>query len=185
MSYQAPVLTSDRLRLREPAPADLPAFHALRSDLEMMRWLGGAPDTEEAAWHRLLRYVGHWRCFGYGFFLIEDLASGTVIGELGLAHFRRGFGADFDAVPEAGWALGTAAQGRGYGVEALQKVLAWADERFPHTVCMIDPANTPSLKLAARVGYRPFAERPYHGSPRVLLERNSSVHARPGSEPRP
>lgn len=171
-TFTAPILTSERLRLREPAPADLSGFLALRSDPAVMRWLGGAPDTEEGAWHRLMRYIGHWRCFGYGFFLVEEVSTGALIGELGLAQFHRGLGRAFDAAPEAGWMLAAQVQGRGYATEALGLLLGWADERFPQTVCMIDPVNLPSLKLADRLGYRAFGEGAYHGGRRTLLRRD-------------
>jgi hypothetical protein len=36
---------------------------------------------------------------------------------------------------------------------------------------MISPDNAPSHALAARVGYRPYAETLYKGSSVVLLER--------------
>jgi hypothetical protein len=38
---------------------------------------------------------------------------------------------------------------------------------------MISPDNAPSHALAARVGYTPYVETTYKGSPVVLLERVS------------
>ena len=38
---------------------------------------------------------------------------------------------------------------------------------------MIDPDNGPSHALARRVGYVPYAEAIYKGSPVVLLERRT------------
>jgi RimJ/RimL family protein N-acetyltransferase len=55
----------------------------------------------------------------------------------------------------------------------VSAALAWCDDtlKAPRTVCMISPDNAPSHALAARVGYRPYAETLYKGSSVVLLER--------------
>ena len=40
---------------------------------------------------------------------------------------------------------------------------------------MISPDNPPSVKLAERVGYRPYAEADYKGSTVTLFERPRTV----------
>lgn len=40
---------------------------------------------------------------------------------------------------------------------------------------MISPDNGPSVKLAERVGYRPYAEADYKGSSVTLFERPRAV----------
>ena len=83
---------------------------------------------------------------------------GFFIGEAGLARFARGLGPAFDDAPEAGWVLASPAQGQGFGTEAVAALHDWADRTLaaPRTVCMITPANAPSLRLAARFGYARF-----------------------------
>jgi len=86
--------------------------------------------------------------------------------------YRRIMNPAFDA-PELGWGVAPRFQGKGLAFEALSASLAWCDETLntPRTVCMISPDNAPSHALAARVGYRRYAETLYKGSPVVLLER--------------
>jgi RimJ/RimL family protein N-acetyltransferase len=47
----------------------------------------------------------------------------------------------------------------------------------PRTVCVIHPANAPSLRLAERLGYIRFAETWYKGRDAVLLERQAKTSA--------
>ena len=51
----------------------------------------------EGAWARLLRLVGHRTVFGFAPWLAWERSSGRLVGEVGLARFHRGLGADFDA----------------------------------------------------------------------------------------
>jgi RimJ/RimL family protein N-acetyltransferase len=75
--------------------------------------------------------------------------------------------------PEAGWVLAPHCHGRGYASEAAGAALAWGDGYFPRprTVCLIDEANEPSLRLAVKLGYHEYAHTELGGTPVVLLER--------------
>jgi len=129
--------------------------------------------TPEEGWNRLLRYIGHWAAFGYGMFAVMERASGMLVGDVGLADFHRGLGADFDPYPEAAWVLDASVQGRGMAAEAMGAVLNWARGRVggDRTVCVIDERNDPSLRLAGRLGYVPFRETLFRGRDAVLLSR--------------
>jgi RimJ/RimL family protein N-acetyltransferase len=65
------------------------------------------------------------------------------------------------------------AHGQGFAGEAVTAVLAWADGvlRAPRTVCIIDPDNAASLRVAARAGFREVTRTTYKGGPTVLFER--------------
>ena len=64
----------------------------------------------------------------------------------------------------------------GVAREAAEAIFAWADGvlRADRTVCLIDPDNRPSLALAAKLGFEPFADTHYKGKPSTLLERRRS-----------
>ena len=57
--------------------------------------------------------------------------------------------------------------------EALEAALAWADAhlRAARTLCMISPDNLASVRLAERVGYRPYRRTTYRDEPVQLFER--------------
>ena len=112
---------------------------------------------------RLLRYAGLWTLLGYGFWVIEEKASGRVLGDIGYMDMKRGLTPSLDGMPEIGWALASDAQGRGYASEALAAVLAWGDAHFgAHRVaCIIAAENAPSIRLAMKAGFR-FAHEAAH-----------------------
>jgi RimJ/RimL family protein N-acetyltransferase len=174
MPDQTPTLITERLVLRAHRREDFDACLALWTDPHTVRFIGdGTVQGAQAIWFRLLRYGGMWPMQGYGFWVFEDKATGAYLGEGGLMDARRDL-PGLDGLPEAGWALLPEAGGRGLATEAMTAVLAWADHALPDTPrigAIIDPANAPSFKVAAKLGFAEVA-RPYlGGSPIVLLHR--------------
>lgn len=167
-----PVIETGRLRLRAHRPDDFDACAAMWASPEVTRFTGGRPFTPEESWARLLRFHGHWVWFGYGFWAIEDRATGVFAGHLGFAEFRRAVDPPV-TLPEAGWSLAPAFHGRGYATEALTAALVWADAGLPGhgTQCIIDPDNAPSIRVAERCGYRRIARAQYKNGPTTLFER--------------
>ncbi len=154
-----PVIETARLKLRGYCATDFETASAIWSDEAVFRFLG-RPFTREEVWTRLLRYVGHWQMLGYGFWAIEEKASGSFIGEGGICDFRRDITwpdcvSAADATHEIGWALGAAHHGRGLATEAVAAMAAWADRHFggARTICIINPVNVPSLRVAEKCGY--------------------------------
>jgi RimJ/RimL family protein N-acetyltransferase len=109
----------------------------------------------------------------FGFWAIEEKATGTFIGELGFAEFEREMEPRLDA-PEAGWVLSPRFHGQGYAEEALAAALAWADTRFPATACLIQPENVASIRLGEKCGYVESARTVYKGSPTLVLHRGAN-----------
>ncbi|MEN3793149.1 GNAT family N-acetyltransferase [Fulvimarina sp. MAC3] len=173
------IIETDRLILRAHTLADLPHVHRLGTDPEIFRFTGNdKPSTEEESWRRLLFYIGHWSALGFGMFAMTDRKTGTFLGETGIKRFNRGIGPHFDPYPEAAWRLLPFAQGKGYAAEAVTAVHDWFSARCtePKTVCMINFENAPSLKLAEKLGYRPFGEADYKDERLMLLERPLPSH---------
>ena len=166
-----PILTTPRLILRAHTADDFAACCILWADPDVTRFIGGRPSTSDESWRRILAYAGHWQLLGYGYFLVTERETGAVVGEFGLADFRRNLVPPFGDTPEAGWVMLPQYHGRGLAHEALSAVLAWADQAMPRTVCMIHPENTPSLKLAAKLGYTEYARGQYGEHTPILLER--------------
>jgi RimJ/RimL family protein N-acetyltransferase len=140
------------------------------ADPAITRFISGRAFSREEVWARLLRYAGHWLWMDYGFWALEDKATGAFAGELGLAEFEREMDPKLDT-PEAGWVLAKQFHGRGYGSEALGAVLAWADVRTPATTCLIHPENRASLRLAEKYGYQAVRQTVYKEQPTVILRR--------------
>jgi RimJ/RimL family protein N-acetyltransferase len=168
-----PVLETERLRLRGHRADDFEASAAMWADPRVTQHIGGRPSTREESWRRFMGFPGHWVLMGYGYWLIEEKASGAYVGDGGFATFHRELGDySFDA-PEQGWALTPAMHGKGYATEAAQAMLRWAEQHFRRTdfVCMIAPENAPSLRVAEKLGYRAYARTDYRGEPSILFRR--------------
>src|SRR4051794_241975 len=91
---------------------DFAACAAMWTDPEVTRHIGGRAFSAEESWAKLMRYVGHWALLGYGFWVIEERASGRFAGEAGFADFRRDIRPSLDDTPEIGWVLAPWAHGR-------------------------------------------------------------------------
>ncbi len=167
-----PIIETERLRLRGQNMADFEASAAMWADEGVTRFIGGKPSTREEAWARFQRYPGHWALLGYGFWLIEDKASGRFVGEGGFGEFKRELDPPFEA-PEQGWALAPSAHGQGYASEAVAAMLAWGESHFRRRdfVCMIAPDNAPSLRVAEKAGYSEYTRTTYKSAPTILLRR--------------
>jgi RimJ/RimL family protein N-acetyltransferase len=168
-----PQIETERLRLRAHRLEDFDASFAMWSDPAVTRYIGGKPSSEQQTWSRLVGYVGHWALLGFGYWALEEKATKTFIGELGFADFHRDIDASMKGVPELGWALASSAHGKGYATEAVRAAVAWGDSRFgaTRTVCMIDPENLASIRVAQKCGFAEFKRTLFHEHPTIFFER--------------
>lgn len=166
-----PILETARTILRAHALDDFDAYALMWADPIVCRFIGGKARTREESWMRFLRHAGLWSLIGYGYWAIEDKATGRFIGEAGFHDMKRDIKPSLEGIPEAGWALVPEAHGKGIAGEVVARMVAWADETFGKTVCIIDPENDPSLKVAGRAGYVEVLRTTYHNEPTILFER--------------
>ena len=76
-------LTTARLVLRPHAIADEALYRAFwGADVPQIEGVVSiAPLDPELTFARLLRFLGHWSAFGFGPFVVEELATGRIVGE--------------------------------------------------------------------------------------------------------
>ena len=167
-----PVLTTERLILTPVALTDFDDLKDIWNDEGFTRAITGRALTQEEVWFRLLRDLGHWQAMGRGNWSMRSCDTGAYVGSVGVLNYLRDLDPPFGA-PELGWGVGSAFQGQGLAREGLEAALAWTDTvlQAPSTVCMISPENSPSLKLAQRVGYQPYGDGVYKDHVVQLLER--------------
>ena len=168
-----PVIETARLRLRSHKLSDFEACVSLWADPVVTRYISGRAFTGEEVWARILRYAGHWAWLGYGFWAIEERASGRFVGEAGFADFHRDMEPSLHGIPEAGWVLTPSAHGLGYATEAVNGFVSWGDFRFAGapTGCLIHPENLASIRVAEKAGYRERTRTEYKGEPTVVFQR--------------
>ncbi len=171
---QIPVLETERLQLRAHRLEDFAHSAAMWADARITEHIGGKPQSEEESWTRFLRYAGHWSVMGFGYWMVEEKASGNFLGEVGFADYKREIQPSLKGVPEIGWVLAVHAHGQGFATEAVRAAVAWGDEHFPakRTACIIAPENLPSIRVAEKCGYREFQRTTYKGNPALMFERS-------------
>lgn len=170
---EIPVIDTPRLRLRGHYPSDLGPSVAMWQQPAFYQHLAGKPLPEEEVWTKMLRHLGVWYLYGYGFWAIEEKATGHFIGAVGFGEWQRDITPSLKGFPEVGWVLAPHTHGQGYALEAAQAALTWGDAHLPvaRTVCLVDVGNLASLRLAAKVGYQEIARVLYKGIAVVMLER--------------
>src|SRR5947209_1697397 len=171
-----PVLETPRLTMRGHRIDDFNPLCAMWADPIVTRHIGGKPFTREESWARLLRYAGHWALLGFGFWAVEEKATGSFVGEVGFADFKRDIEPALEEVPETGWAFSSHVHGKGYAAEAVSAALVWGELHLKskQTKCVIHPDNVASLRVAAKCGYREQRRTTYKGQPAILFSREHS-----------
>ncbi|MDN3918900.1 GNAT family N-acetyltransferase [Roseateles violae] len=144
------ILRTERLRLRQFTPADADFMLALVNDPDWHRNINdpGVRDREQAlAWMETRLFEPYQR-LGHGFWAVERLSDGQLIGMCGL--FKR------DSLPEVdvGYALAAPFRGQGYAREAAGACLAYGREQLGlrRILAIIAPDNTPSARVLESIG---------------------------------
>ncbi len=182
-SHSSPVIETARLLLRPPVIGDFDDLFRLWTTPEVFRFISGKPSTREESWGRLLRYIGHWTAFGFGFFGAVEKASGRYVGECGLMDFQREISPLLDDSAEAGWVFSPQASGRGLATEAMSAIVNWYGERpdAKPLACIIAPENTASIGVAKKLGFVLESEARYRGETTLLFRRPLTSFPMPAS----
>ncbi len=170
---EAPVIETERLRLRGFRASDLDAQAAAMADPAMVVHLGGSPFSREDTWRKILASPGLWALLGYGYWVVERRDDGAYLGQVGFADFKRDMAPGIEGLPEMGWIMAPQAQGRGYATEAALAALAWADQApgGGEIVAIIGHANAASIRIAEKGGFTGREEAVYKGEPILLFRR--------------
>jgi RimJ/RimL family protein N-acetyltransferase len=145
------VLTTDRLLLRPWRDADREPFGAMSTDPEVMEFFP-IPLTREESDAFVDRTEQGFAERGWGWFAIEERASGAFVGVSGLAPVR--FEAHFTPAIEIGWRLARSAWGKGFATEAARASVRFAFDELglDEVVAFADAENARSLAVMRRLG---------------------------------
>lgn len=162
-------LTTDRLRLRPPAVADLDFFNDLYGDSDVMKYIppNGKPSSPVEAGERLERLLDHWRKHGYGMFLIEIKNDGLPAGYCGLRYME-----GIDKV-ELGYIISRQYWGEGVASEAASACIQYARNilKTDELISVTSPENMASQKILTRLGFKrtPDLDGIYHGMEHIFF----------------
>jgi RimJ/RimL family protein N-acetyltransferase len=142
-----PTLETERLILRPPADTDLDGWAEMMADPAAARFIGGVQPRSNA-WRIMATMAGAWSLNGFSMFSVIEKSSGRWFGRIG-PWVPEGWPGT-----EIGWGLRPSAWGQGYAFEAAVATIDWAVDHLGWTdiIHCIDPDNTPSQKLALRLG---------------------------------
>ena len=144
--------TYGRISLRRLRLADLPTFQAYRQDANVGRYQNWEPvcDRDAAQFITDMSSValfpqGQWIQLG-----IADRRSNRLIGDLGIC-----VASDRESA-EIGFTLASAAQGQGFGTDAVKAAiqLTFDHATVAQILAVTDARNVPAQRLLERVGMR-------------------------------
>jgi ribosomal-protein-alanine N-acetyltransferase len=145
-------IETERLRLRpfHDDASDLDALLAVLGDERSMRYYP-APFDRAGARGWIERQLERYERDGFGLLVIEDRATGELIGDCGPTAQE----ADGEWFVELGWHVLRARQGQGVATEAgaacRDATLASLDT--PFLISLIRPENRPSRRVAEKLGF--------------------------------
>lgn len=138
-----------RLRLRRPRPSDLDFHCALHGDPELYTHAPHAMRSRQENAAHFDEVSRHWDDHGFGYWLVEDRATGQPIG---MAGVRRAEG-----FLNLYYRFRAEAHGHGYAMEAAREAVALATERLcgMPVRAVVRPGHHASLRTAEAAGLFP------------------------------
>ena len=147
------ILETDRLILRHLERGDLDDLHALYADPEIRRYFPDGTLTREETLEELEWFLaGHPEHPQLGLWATIHKPTGGFIGRCGLLPWT------IEGRPEVevAYLLAKRYWGQGLATEAARAIVHHACAHLGHErlICLIDPANAASIRVAERIGMR-------------------------------
>lgn len=143
------ILETPRTRMRPFELADARAAHWFR-DADVMRYIPkGGDETVEASVTRIQRYVDHQNKHGFSKWIVQDKATGEMIGDAGYILLPDG------ARVELGYRFAKSAWGKGLATEVARAWLSvgvpWF--QFQRVFAFAHADNRSSLHVMEKLGF--------------------------------
>lgn len=144
-------LTTSRLLLRPWSEEDKEPFAAINADPAVMEHYPAVLSRQESD-ALADRFSGILENRGFGFWAVEEKASGKFIGFIGLAIAD--FKAHFTPCTEIGWRLARSAWGQGLAPEGAKEALRYAfqDLHNDEVVSFTTVGNKNSMRVMEKIG---------------------------------
>lgn len=144
------ILETERLYLRELKQEDLDRLHAIFSDEETMRFYP-APFTREQTGQWIKKNQERYRKDGFGLWGVCLKETDELIGDCGLVRQT----VDGRTEIEIGYHIHKKYWSRGFATEAAKACKAYGFHQlhFNKLICLIDPKNIPSIRVAEKIGF--------------------------------
>lgn len=156
-------LETERLLLAFAEHRDLDNLVLLRSDPEVMRFIGeGRVQTREEVEEFLNAAIVYQEKYGFGFFSVFEKETGAFVGQAGLFHVA--FDENQDEL-EVAYRFHKKYWGKGYATECARALIHWAFEHLSIEKLFADvhPNNSGSAHVLEKVGMIDIGEVIYRG----------------------
>ncbi len=175
------LIETDRLILRPFILDDAKYLAEISADPEVMRYIGGGPQSYEKVEQRVKSFIESYSRKNYSLFAIIEKDSGEFIGFCGLID-QTIDGEDF---VELGYRLSRSSWNKKIATEAAMAVKEFAFNKLhlPQLISIIQTGNKPSIRVAEKVGMLPRCEINYHGDSVIiyLIKNNDALGINKGS----
>ena len=154
VNVTVPRITTDHLLLREAVRADFEGFAAVLTDPK--RPTPPGPVDRRTAWRHFASGHGLWLIDGFGWWTIEERATGAYVGSVGAFMREPPPGPNEPNDLELGWSVVESFRGRGYATEGAAAALAHARaaKSGKRIIANIDHGNIASIRVAEKIGMR-------------------------------
>ncbi len=155
------IIETERLSLRPFAEDDFETLCKLRSDEEVMRYMGGAEFAKrEKVAERLHHYIDHYKKYGFAVCGVILKETNEMIGSAGLQYLE-----NTDDV-EVGYGFDKPFWGKGYASEAAKAMLTFGFENcgFEKIVAVAIPENRASRNVMEKLGMTYIKNTIHYGS---------------------
>ena len=165
-------LHTRRLRLEPFSELHLDGLHAMNSRPEVMRYLGGQPETRQQTEAGIARVQRCWAAWGTSWWALLEAKSGRIAGAGCVQYLRRGaeppedLGSLVGSPLEIGWRLHPDYWHQGFATEAAHAMAAFAFGKFQisELLAVRHPENVDSGRVMERLGMRFRGLEPWYGT---------------------
>ncbi|MBE7471715.1 MAG: GNAT family N-acetyltransferase [Anaerolineae bacterium] len=165
---QTNILETERLSLRRLTPDDLDALFALYRDPEIRRYFPEGTQTYEETKEELEWIIEvYYGRYGYGLWATIYKETGEFIGRCGLLPWT----IEERQEVEVAYLLDKRYWGQGLATEAAAAIRDYAFAHLPisRLICLVDPENEASRRVAQKIGMTLEKEMILDGTPALVF----------------
>jgi ribosomal-protein-alanine N-acetyltransferase len=177
------VIETERLALRRLTMNDLDALAAIYADADVRKYFPEGTLTYEQTKEELEWIINvYYGQYGFGLWATTLTETNEFIGRCGLLPWT----IDGRQEVEVAYLLAKEHWGRGLGTEAARAILAYGfgELHLSRLICLIDPANEASVKVAMKIGMSLEREADIDGGP-TLVYSADRARLSPASDAKP
>ncbi len=145
------LFSSERLGFRQWKNEDAEAFYAMNSNPKVMEYFPSTLSEQESL-DLMIRIKNHQDQYGFCYFAVDELSSGSLIGFTGITW--QDYGELFGKFVDIGWRLDPKFWNKGYATEGANRCLDFGFNELdiPMIYAVATQKNMPSIHVMKKIG---------------------------------